>query len=145
LWNAGRDELKKRIEQIDACAQFFGGREKALKALGQIKAQMGNLPDPAIAAIKGNNVTLDSTRFVETGDSLKVARFDRIEGAATIYATRILDLSGVIFAAFTFGHEFGHKRKSYDKQNDNDGGDDLKVSLNSEKLRAACFPELAAP
>ena len=106
---------------------------------------MGTLPDPIIARIKGNDVTLDSTRFVEAGTTLKVARFDRIEGAAKHYSTRLLDLSGKIFAAFTFGHEFGHKRKSYDKQNNNENGNELKVALNSEQLRAACFPELAAP
>lgn len=96
MWNAGRDELKNRIEQKEPCAQFFGGRDKALKALDQMKAQMGTLPDPIIARIKGNDVTLDSTRFVEAGTTLKVARFDRIEGAAKHYSTRLLDLSGKI-------------------------------------------------
>jgi hypothetical protein len=52
-----------------------------------------------------------------------------------------MNLSGATFGAFVIAHEFGHKRKSYDKQNDKDAFDPIKVGLNNEKLRAACFNE----
>lgn len=145
LWRAGRDELEKRIKENDPCAEFFGGKDKALKALEKLKPQMGNLPSPAIAAVNGSKVTLDSTRFTGSGTPVTVMRFEKVEGAATHYASRNLSLSGAVFGAFAIGHELGHKTKSYDKQNDKDGFDPTKVGLNNEKLRAACFPELAAP
>jgi hypothetical protein len=64
-----------------------------------------------------------------------------LQGAHEVYSTRLLNLTGAEFAAFVAGHELGHKRKSYDKKNDKENFDDLKVALNNERLRAACFNE----
>ena len=61
LWRAGVDELKKRIERQDACAKFFGGKEKALKALDKLKPQMGNLPSPLIAVIGAATIYASQT------------------------------------------------------------------------------------
>jgi len=145
LWSAGVDELKKRIEGQDACAKFFGGKDNALKVLAKLKPQVGNLPGSAIAAINGNKVTLDSTRFSNSGPPLQTFRLKAVEGAAATYASKIYYLSGAMFSAFVIGHELGHKMKSYAKENDKDNGDPFKVGLNNEQLRASCFSELAAP
>jgi hypothetical protein len=106
---------------------------------------MGNLPGLLIAAINGNKVTLDSTRFINAGTPVQSMRRKGVEGAATIYASQTHNLSGAMFSAFVAGHEFGHKMKSYDKKNDKEKGDPFKVGLNNEQLRAACFSDLAAP
>jgi hypothetical protein len=145
LWRAGVDELKKRIEGQDACAKFFGGKEKAFKALDKLKPQMGNLPSPAIAAIDGNEVTLDSTRFTNAGMAVDSMRLRGVQGAVTTYAIQTHNLSGTMFSAFVVGHEFGHKMKAYDKKNNHEKGDAFKVGLNNEQLRANCFSELAPP
>lgn len=141
LWKAGLDELRKRIEERDQCAKFLGGKKKALKALAKLKPSFQNLPSPVVATPNGNTFTFDPTRFTGAGMTLSALTLSSIQGAATIYTVHELNLSGATFGAFAIGHEFGHKMKSYDKQNDKDGFDSIRVGLNNEKLRAACFNE----
>lgn len=142
LWKAGIDELRNRIEEREQCAELFGGKKKALKALDNLKPKFIDLPSPAIAVISGNTVKLDPTRFTSAGIPLKVAKFTGLlDGHHEVYSTRLLNLTGAKFAAFVVGHEFGHKMKSYHKKNDKDGFDDTKVALNNEQLRSACFNE----
>ncbi|HEY2962507.1 MAG TPA: hypothetical protein VGJ37_08845, partial [Pyrinomonadaceae bacterium] len=147
LIEQGKNELKKRINDRKSCADVFGGKEKALKALDALKFKPGVLPDPWLMEIKGNNVTVDINRFTENGQPLPIALNIREfidQGHPTIrYERYKLSLQGKDFAAFAVAHELGHKRKIYGKY-DNDGSSafsTLESGANNEKIRAACFEE----
>jgi hypothetical protein len=149
LLQQGRTELISRINEQKACADVFGGREKALKALNQLKFKPGSLDNGGIMEIKGNNVTVDTSRFTESGQTLALAlniSKSTVQGhPSTRYDLMSLKLSGKEFAAFAIGHELGHKRKIYGEYN-NDGSSafsNLEAGANNEKIRAACFSEFA--
>jgi hypothetical protein len=149
LLQQGRTELISRINEQKACADVFGGREKALKALNQPKLKPGSLDNGGIMEIKGNNVTVYTSRFTESGQTLALAlniSKSTVQGhPSTRYDLMSLKLSGKEFAAFAIGHELGHKRKIYGEYN-NDGSSafsNLEAGANNEKIRAACFSEFA--
>jgi YD repeat-containing protein len=147
LLQQGKAELISRINERKTCADVFGGKEKALKALSQLKFKPGSLQREGIMAIRDNNVTVDTTRFVESGQTLALAlniSKSTVQGyPSTSYDLMTLNLSGKEFAAFVIGHELGHKRKIYGEY-DIDGSSvfsNLAAGANNEKIRAACFSE----
>ena len=148
LLQQGKDELKKRISERKPCADVFGGKDKALKALSQLKFSPGTL-ETGIMQINGNNVTVDQNPFNKSGRTLPLALNIRTSavpgGTSTKYDLMALHLTGKEFAAFAVGHELGHKRKVYGEY-DNDGESpfsNLAEGANNEKIRAACFGEFA--
>ena len=142
------DEAKRRLQENPECAELFGGQEKALKKLNELKFKFGSLDNEGIAGIKGKNVTLDSGRFSARGATLGFAtniRQSTVQGhPSTSFTFKTLTVTGSTFGAFAVLHELGHRSKIYG-QYDKDGGSqytNLPAGANNEKVRAACFREL---
>jgi RHS repeat-associated protein len=140
-------EAKKRL-QNDNCANLFGGEEKALKKLDELKFKFGSLDNGGIAEINGKNVTLDSNSFGPQGATLAFAtnlRESTVQGnPSTSFTSRTLKITGATFGAFVLLHELGHRNKIYGKY-DKDGGSqysNLPAGVNNEMIRAGCFDEL---
>jgi YD repeat-containing protein len=149
LLQLGKDELEKRIKERKRCAEAFGGQEKALKALNQLRFSPGSLDNDRIMEIEGNKVTVDPNRFNEGGQPLPLAlniKKSNVQGhPSTTYTLMHLVLTGKEFAAFAVAHELGHKRKIYGEY-DKDGSSAisrLESGANNEKIRDACFDEFA--
>src|SRR6185503_18664096 len=136
-------ELIKRINEQKSCADVFGGREKALKALDQLKFNPGLLDNGGIMEINGNNVTVDPNRFTQSGQTLPLSlniQRSTVQGyPSTRYDVMVLKLSGKEFAAFAMGHELGHKRKIYGEyeKDESSAFSSLAAGANNEKIRAA--------
>jgi hypothetical protein len=142
------NEAQKRLQENPDCAKLFGGVKNALKKLGELKFTFGSLEKGGIAAIKGRNVTLDSSRFTAQGGTLTFVaniRESTVQGyPSTSFTLQYLVVTGVTYGAFALLHELGHRTKIFGKY-DNDGGsqyDKLPTAANNEKIRAACFGEL---
>jgi RHS repeat-associated protein len=140
-------EATRLLQENADCANLFGGQQKAMKKLRELKFISGTVNKGDIAKIDGNKVTVDSGRFSEAGATLGFASNIRESTSVggyprTTFTPGTAKITGTTFGAFVVLHELGHRAKIFGKY-DQDAGNELARSANNEVIRAGCFSELA--
>jgi hypothetical protein len=139
-------EATRLLQENADCANLFGGQQKAMKKLRELKFTFGTVDKNSIAKIDGKNVTLDSQRFGAAGATFdfatNISESTSVQGyPRTTVTFRTANITGSTFGAFVILHELGHRANIYGKYN-KDGSNILATAANNEMIRAACFGEI---
>jgi hypothetical protein len=138
--NAALAEVKRRLNQNNGknpCAEFFGGLDKASKALDETKFRFGKVSLDRAAQTIGNTVKINPTgEITDKSGSVSLPVGFTLGPNPTVSS---ITLGNVEAAAFLLLHELGHRTKRYGS-NDNDAGP--AGVLNNGLIQEACFNEV---